>query len=269
MENTIDLQQQINKNQREIISAINGLILNALVNNLVFENVVMGHLKINDDVPIDTYLHDLGIRIKDFNLDEYPRIFAGASISNEIKVINKDLNYFCKDFYYMKMNNTFFDFILKRTQWNLNELENNDRTEYLEHFPEYIANFILNLYPTFKQIAQQKIEYEFYDVIPLLSKDEELKQNTALTKLLINIAFRGKRVGAKIDRYVKQLVYVPKYLKTIIKNKKGHYYIINNDIESMDYKIAFLSAFDFKSRENYQIWYMKLDKWIAQKFNKI
>lgn len=260
MENTIDLQQPMFKNQKDIIKAMNSFMLNALANNIVFENVVMGQLQINDDIPIDNYLQELNIRNNDFCFADYPKIFAGASISNELKVVNKDMDYFYKDFYYMKMNNIFYNYILKRNQWNLNE-ENNDKIEYLENFPEYISNFILNLYPIFKQIAQQKIAYEFYDLIPLLNKDEELKQNEALTKLLIIIAFCGKKVGARIDKYVKKLIYVPKYLYPIIGNKKGHYYIINNDKESIDYKIALLSTFNFQSKENNQLWHMKLDKW--------
>lgn len=261
----IDKTNETQQMEEKVLNILGIITINARINQLVFENVTMGNLQPNSPVPIDAYLAIL--KMKNFNFPNNENFFNGGAIIKK-NVIDKERQYFYKDFYYGNMNFIFSE-TPKRGKRNINELCENDDI-YLENFNTKICNYIKNLYPLFEQIVEQKVEYDIYNLITDVTNSEQKELNKNISKLLVNIICLGKRRGSRVDSYMKKISKITPCLSKIIKLKKGHYYIENNDTDSIDFKLALLSTFNFMMIENFVFFNQKIQNWSAhQKIKKL
>ena len=126
------------------------------------------------------------------------------------------------------------------------------------------SKFIMSLYPLFKQII--KTEIDPTDIVPAFTdrKDETACYNR-ISKFLIAIKVRGLRQGECVNRYVRDLPYIPYFVQRLLRVEKNRYLLANSDTDSLDYKLAILSAIHFMSWENTKLFELKAQKWERKK----
>ena len=73
------------------------------------------------------------------------------------------------------------------------------------------------------------------------------------------------RKGTHVDRYIKRISYHSEYLNRLIRIHKGHYILINSDTDSLDYKLALISALCFCTGRNKGLFELKIKAWEKEK----
>ena len=118
----------------------------------------------------------------------------------------------------------------------------------------------MSLYPLFKQII--KTEVEPIDIVPVFKdrKDETVCYDR-ISKFLIAIKVRGLRQGECVNRYVKDLPYIPYYAQRLLRVEKNRYLLANSDTDSLEYKLAILSAIHFMNWDHTKLFEQKAQKW--------
>lgn len=224
---------------------------NILINKYTNENVLFGRIKANDEVPIKQYLEDLGFRnIENFMDDLF---LDGQNIENGY-VLERDFNDRCFELYKDKID-CIFDKI---------PIDKSAETNYedIYRYKYGLYDYIKSIYPLFKEIISTEITPGFFAVVPdILDGDTERVHCAKVTKFILAIKLKGLRQGRRIDRYVKDLPYISPLILRLIKKHKGHFYLKNNDINSLDYKLALFSCFGFYNEENAKLFELKTLKW--------
>ena len=122
------------------------------------------------------------------------------------------------------------------------------------------SKFIMSLYPLFKQII--KTEVDSIDIVTAFTnRKDEAACYDRISKFLIAIKARGLRQGECVNRYVKDLPYIPYYVQRLLRVEKNRYLLANSDTNSLDYKLAILSAIHFMNFEHTKLFELKAQKW--------
>ncbi len=105
-------------------------------------------------------------------------------------------------------------------------------------FKNGLHEYLLRLYPLFNRIISLELPNEIC-VIP--SKNIDYAK---ASKFIKAIYFCKLQQGRRINRYT-EWWQLPLFIKRLVKFYNGYYYLLNNDRESTDYKLALLSIVDF------------------------
>lgn len=105
-------------------------------------------------------------------------------------------------------------------------------------FKNGLHEYLINLYPLFNRITN----FELPDEIGAGSGEYIDYEKAA--KFLKAIYFSKVQRGRRINRYTEGWR-LPLLIRRLVKFYNGNYYLLNNDVESLDYKLALLSAVDF------------------------
>ncbi len=230
---------------------MNAMAVNVLMNNYTLEEVAFGELKPGEKLPFDKYVEDL-------NLYQYqPYLFRsfieGDFISNSETVAAKSEEEFIRDCFLFQI-----DFVFAKAPKRKVDFGNDYFLKYKRGFGE----FILSLYSLFKQILQTEVDTDFSDLSSVFeARHDERVNYENISKFLVAIKAKGLRQGSCVDRYVKNIAYIPYYVKRILKKNKNRYLLANSDTESIDYKLAILSAIHFIKFEHTKLFELKTQKW--------
>ena len=113
-------------------------------------------------------------------------------------------------------------------------------------------------------LAEREVEPS--DLAPVFKdRKDETACYDSISKFLIAIKARGLRQGECVNRYVKDLPYIPYFVQRLLRVEKNRYLLANSDTDSLDYKLAILSAIHFMSWENTKLFELKAQKWELNK----
>ena len=238
----------------EFINAFFRIELNALMNNYAVENVSFGEIKPNEKIPFDKYISDL--ELPQSPAYQFRTEVEGFAITDEETIVNQDIDFFMKDCFRTNINTIFMDSSLKDAM--------DYDTEGTICFKHEIYDFILSLFPLYKDILTTEVEYGGFDLLlPFPDRFARADCFQQFSKLLIDIKVRNLQIGQCIDKYLKNLSFIPYYVKRLFEVKKNRYILTNNDIESLDYKLAVLSTINYINPEHIKLFELK-----AQRFEE-
>lgn len=237
----------------KIIKALAFMGTNSLINTLANENVVFGRIKAKEKVPTKQYLENLGLKriipyIADENLD-------GVNIQNSC-IVEKDFSERCFDLYIEKISYLFY-----KIPTDKSFEEDNGIAHYKYGWYEYLNN----LYPLFVEIIKTEVHPDLFTAIPeLLNLKQQVSYYDTVSRFVLAIKTKGLRQGGRIDRYVKNMNFISPIIKRLIITRKGHYYLKNSNINSLDYKLALFSCFRFMNEDNAKLFELKMLQWEEQ-----
>lgn len=224
---------------------------NILINSYVNENVIFGRIKPNDQIPIKQYLETLGFRNLDSILD---KLFLNGDNLKDGCVTERDFNKRCFELYRSKIDILFTEIRIDKSF----DDDNGDIYHYKHGWYEYLKN----LYSLFEEIIKTEVTPDLFTAVPdLLNRTEIQNYYITVSKFVLAIKTRGLRQGGRIDRYVKTLPFISPLIMRLIKKQKGHFYLKNSDIKSLDYKLALLSCIRFYNEENAKLFELKALQW--------
>ena len=223
---------------------MNAMVVNVLMNNYTLENVAFGKLKPNDEIPFKRYVEELGLQR--FKPNSCRDMVEGNYITRENSVAKKSEEDFIMECYLFHIQNVFMAYPKCSIAFGKDDFG--------------MSKFIMSLYPLFKQIIKTKVET--LDGTPIFKdrKNETICYD-CISKFLIAIKARGLRQGECVNRYVKDLPYIPYFVQRILRVEKNRYLLANSDTDSLDYKLAILSAIHFMKWEHTKLFELKAKKW--------
>ena len=105
-----------------------------------------------------------------------------------------------------------------------------------------LQDYLYRLYPLFRQVVITGVLPDLFCPPNVIDTDDYYAK---IRKFVAAIKLKQLRQGSRIDRYIKDLSALSPYVARLIKPYKGHYLLANNNIESIDYKLALLACFTF------------------------
>lgn len=137
-----------------------------------------------------------------------------------------------------------------------------DDGEDIYHYKYGWYEYIKSIYPLFKEIIKTEVTPDLFATVPDVL-DNEVKRDYygKATKFVLAIKLKGLRQGGRIDRYIAKMPFISPLLMRLIRKDKGHFYLKNNDLNSLDYKFALLSCFQFMNDYNTKQFELKMLRW--------
>ena len=225
---------------------MNAMVVNVLINNYTLENVAFGKLKPNDEIPFDKYVEELNLQ--KFKPDLCRDMIEGNYITRQGRVVDKAEEDFIMECFLFNIQNVFMAYPKCSIAFGKDDFG--------------FSKFIMSLYPLFKQIIKTEVEVEQLNLAPVFNnRKDETACYDRISKFLIAIKARGLRQGECVNRYVKDLPYIPYFVQRLLRTDKNRYLLANSDTDSLDYKLAILSAIHFMKRENTKLFELKAQKW--------
>lgn len=234
-----------------MLKAFLSIDANILINLYTNENVIFGRIKENEQVPINQYLEDLGFCNIDKFIDDL--FLNGHNIENGY-VIERDFNDRCFELYRDKIDCIFDKVPIDKSF--------EDNGEDIYHYKYGLYDYIKSIYSLFKEIITTEITPDFFATVPdILDEGTKRIYYTKVINFVLAIKLKWLRQGSRIDRYVKDLPLISPLIMRLIKKDKGHFYLKNNDMNSLDYKLALFSCFRFFNEEHAKIFELKALRW--------
>ena len=227
---------------------MNAMVVNVLMNNYTLEQVAFGKLKPNDEIPFDRYVEDLDLH--KFKPNSCRDMIEGNYITRDKRVAQKSEEDFIMECFLFNIQNVFMAYPKCSIAFGKDDFG--------------LSKFIMSLYPLFKQIIKTEVEPQNFVPVFKDRKDKAACYDR-ISKFLIAIKARGLRQGGCVDRYVKDLPYIPYFMQRLLRVEKNRYLLANSDTDSLDYKIAILSAIHFMSWENTKLFELKAQKCESEK----
>ena len=243
----MDIRKSIEEFEKlEGTDIMNAMVVNVLMNNYTLENVAFGKLKPNDEIPFDRYVEELDLY--KFKPHSCWDMMEGNYITRGGRVADKAEEDFIMECFLFHIQNVFMAYPKFSIAFGKDNFG--------------LSKFIMSLYPLFKQIIKTEVEDEQLNLAPVFEdRKEETVCYDSISKFLIAIKARGLRQGECVNRYVKDLPYIPYFVQRLLRVEKNRYLLTNSDTDSLDYKLAILSAIHFMSWENTKLFELKAQKW--------
>ena len=223
---------------------MNAMVVNVLMNNYTLENVAFGKLKPSDEIPFNRYVEELNLQR--FKPNSCRDMIEGNYITRQGRVADKAEEDFIMGCYLFHIQNVFMAYPKCGIAFSKDDFG--------------LSKFIMSLYPLFKQII--KTEVDPIDIAPIFKdRKDETTCYDGISKFLIAIKSRGLRQGECVNRYVKDLPYIPYFVQRLLRVEKNRYLLANSDTDSLDYKLAILSAIHFMNFEHTKLFELKAKKW--------
>ncbi len=237
----------------EIAKAFLAIDLSAIFNAYAIENVTFGDLKPKDKIPFDKFIDDL--KLNAGKVYYFRDCIEGIAIAKDETIADKEIVFFEKECFLFHMNCVFET----APQSKRKDFDENGLPSYNK---EGLNDYIMRLFPLFQNILATQVEYDFFETAsPFSNGVEETACYEKIAKFLVAIITRGLRQGGCVDRYIKDLPYLPYYVKRLLKVKDGRFLLANSDAESLDFRLAVLSAMHFVNAEHTRLFELKVQKW--------
>lgn len=240
----------------DVADIMNFLCFNVLLNSYALENVALGKLKPADKLPFDKFVEDL-------NLQEYKpyaaarKYIAGKFISIDEKIADMDEEEFIKECFTFRIN-----FVFASAPKGKGDFGDDGLSLYKNGLNKYIWS----LYPLFKEIIKTEADLAPFDDMPVFKeRHEEALCYEKISKFLVTIITKDLPQGSCVEKYLKDISYIPLFVQRILKNDKNRRLLANGDKDSTDFKLAVLSAIHFMKFENTKLFEQKALKWYNKK----
>lgn len=134
--------------------------------------------------------------------------------------------------------------------------------EDIYHYKYGWYEYIKGIYPLFKEIIETEVTPDLFATVPDVL-DNEVKRDyyEKATKFVLAIKLKGLRQGGRVDRYIAKMPFISPLIMRLLNKRKGHFYLKNNDLNSLDYKFALFSCFWFLNDYNTKLFELKLLQW--------
>ncbi len=242
MERTLDTDK--------LLKATKAIIVNALVNDYAVERVAFGYEQPGDQAPIDLYLEHLRLDVN--NTPHGRRDIPGVYIDEDERIkTEQDYYEYVRDLFVYQMESIFIDApIDKRLEREGEEIP------LLPRFRKYL----FGLLPLFTEILNVEVEYDAFDVMPI-DKTVIAAEYEKWRKFVTAILLKPLRSGGQVNRYVKDIINAPYYIRRLIEKRGKNFYLKTADIESPEYIFALFSLMRFKNGENTALLELKMREW--------
>lgn len=238
---------------KKIVGIFRALDVNSLMNAYAIENVVFGDLKQGEKIPFDKFVSDL--QIAEWRPHAVREYIEGTAINGDETVADKGMEFFYRENFSFHMN-----YIFESAPYS--KRKECDEYGLFPFVQEGLNAYIMSFYPLFKQVLQTEVKHEFFEIVsPFPDRAAQTDCYIKIAKFLVAVKTRRLRQGGCVDRYVKNLPYLPYYVKRILKVKNGRYLLANSDTESIEFRLAVLSAIHFMNAEHTQIFELKSRDW--------
>lgn len=241
------MQKQFDSSQENLIETFT----TSIPDNYVIENVIIGNLKPSDKISFDRYSPD----IKFSKLHQHVQKTVQETFDNKnLYVINLPLKQFYYEFFLQKIIHIFSNAPQYSSKYEMYEMP-----PFKYGFQDYLSK----LFELFIEIAETEIpNLNDENIVPdIIDFSNYIEYQLTIQKLLSAIKIKHLRTGGCIDRYVKNLPFFSYFVNRLIKKQKDHYRLANNNIESLDYKLALLSSFHFLFPKNAKLFELKIKTW--------
>ena len=247
----MDIRKEVEEFEKlEGTDMMNAMVVSVLMNNYTLENVAFGKLKPNDEIPFDRYVEE--VNLQKFKPHLFRDSIDGNYITREERVADKTEEDFIMECYLFHIQNVFMAYPKCSIAFGKDNFG--------------LSKFIMSLYPLFKQIIKTEVEDEQLNLAPVFKdRKDEAACYDRISKFLIAIKARGLRQGECVNRYVKDLPYIPYFMQRLLRVEKNRYLLANSDTDSLDYKLAILSAIHFMNWEHTKLFEQKAQKWESSK----
>lgn len=244
----VTMQTKFDEQQIDINKAIMSIVANSLINSYAEENIVLKRIQNNEIVPIYDYLQDLNISdlnniISDNDIDG---LFIEAG-----RVKYSDFKTLCFEFYESKIEFMFND--------AFKHLYTNDNKS--QYYKDLLHEYSKNTFEIFYDIVNTEPKcfqsFKFDEQMFKSSRQTEIYVNKFLTSIVLNKLQLGKRV----DKYVKKITDLSKYLTKLVHKENEHYVLVNNDPHSIDFILALFSSLYFCTTQNKILFKTKIEAW--------
>ena len=238
---------------KRVVELFRAIDVNSLMNAYAIENVVFGKLKQGDKIPFEKFIEDL--QIGDMDPYSVRDSIEGAAIMDEERIIDRERGFFERECFRFHMN-----YVFDSAPYSI---RGDDDENGLRPFRKNGLNgYIMRLFPLFREILQTDAAYDYFELVsPFPDRFTQTACYEKIAAFLVAVITRGPRQGKCVDRYVKDLPYLPYYVKRILKMKNGRFILANSDMESLDFRLAVLSAIHFMNAEHTQLFERKARKW--------
>lgn len=130
------------------------------------------------------------------------------------------------------------------------------------HYKYVWYEYIKGIYPLFKEIIETEVTPDLFATVPdVLNNEVKRDYYEKATKFVLAIKLKGLRQGGRVDRYIAKMPFISPLLMRLLNKRKGHFYLKNNDLNSLDYKFALLSCFQFMDDYNTKLFELKMLQW--------
>ena len=242
------IEEELKKIPFEVFDTI---MTNSLYNSYAMECVTMGLLKPGEKVPIEKFAKDLAL--EHYFTENCKRDLEGYAIDENEMIKNKDFDYFAKEFLFSAL-----DLVFVNAPLNSPTDDDDGVMDYKDGLREYIKG----LYPLFRNLVTTKVQYDFNNTV-----DNEVRQyRNGIPNFLSDIRVKKLAKGKCVRKYFKTVSVVPYYVQRLVANN-NKYILVNNDTDSLDYKLALLSAVIFLNPEHSKLLELKMRQWETVTFS--
>lgn len=247
----MDNNQELDELDIKFLNGLCNLIANTQLDIYVLENIVSDVYQPNDRFDIYSALKDMNLS---YIFDEIkPESFAGIFFDSAGNITNRSKDDLTFEFYTNKIELMFYDEISK----------SNKRlsSEYLPFKPS-LRSYLLDAYNIFKEIVNIQLPNVSHDyIMPFNNQSIRRKYFAQLSKFVVAIKLKHLRQGNCVNRYIKDIPFLPKPVKRLVKKQNNNYILLNSDTDSNDYKLALFSCIYFIKQENYSLFELKSEYW--------
>lgn len=227
--------------------------VNMLFNTYSLENIVMGKLKPDEQIPMDNFVSEL--KLQALNPYSSASDLEGSIIDNEGVVKDCPIETYYYRFFADQMNIIFLD---------APKFSDEFGDDLLFRFKNNLCKYITDMYPMFKEILATEVTYEPFDLVPLPTEKTNFHTTGIYVRdLVADIKIKRMKKGQRVDKLMKNIPYISNYyfVNRLLENKDNHYVVADNDTDGVDYKLALFSSMDFVNIEHYKIFNLKLKEW--------
>ena len=237
----------------KFLKALIAIETSELFNAYVIENVVFGDLKPRDKIPFGKFIEDLELTA--WKVYCVRDSIKGVAIAEDETIADKEIAFFEKECFIFHMN-----YVFDTAPYS--KRKDDDENGLRPFNKEGLNDYIMRLFPLFQNILATEAEHNFFEIAsPFLGRAVQTACYEKIAKFLVAVLTRGLRQGRCVDRYIKDLPYLPYYVKRLLKVKKGRILLANSDAESLDFRLTVLSAIHFMNAEHTQLFELKARKW--------
>lgn len=243
----MDEKQQYTK--EEIIKAFANLNAHIVLKLYQKENVLFGRIKPDEKPPLQKYIEDLDLQ----NIVSCEDLQFYENNDFPLERI-KDFNSLCFEVFRDRIDYLFTDVPID------NRFD--DDGDDIFHYKYGLYDYVKNLYPLFKAIIETEVTPDLFAAVPdVLDKDVSRDYYKKAIKFVLAIKLKGLRKGGRVDRYIVKMPFISPLLMRLLNKRKGHFYLKNNDLNSLDYKFALFSCFQFLNDYNTKLFELKMLRW--------
>ncbi len=235
----------------DVIKAFLSIQANILINSYTNENVVFGHIKPNDKVPIRQYLDELGFcNIEKFLGD----LFLDGRNIEKGYVLERDSDKRCFELFRDKAECIFNDIPTDKSY--------GDDDEDIFHYKYGLYDYIKSIYPLYKEIINTQVKPDLYEAVPdILDEEKQRTYYFKATRFVKAIKLKRLKQGGCVDRYVKDLKFMSPFIRRLLVKRKGRFILKNSNTDSLNYKLALLSCFRYMNEYNAKLFELKALRW--------